>query len=77
MLGQHFDYIWTYTKAIGDLKYADNRVDHGISKDLVADALRSLGIKLYNSNRTNDNLFSAFTGVSPSGSLVPVQVLIE
>jgi hypothetical protein len=71
MLGQHFDYIWTYTKAIGDLKYADNRVDHGISKDLVADALRSLGIKLYNSNRTNDNLFSAFTGVSPSGSLVP------
>jgi len=71
MLGQHFDYIWTYTRAIGDLKDADNRIDHGISKDLVADSLRSLGIKLYTSNKTNDNLFSAFTGLGPSGSIVP------
>jgi len=71
MLGQHFDYVWTYTKAIGDLKEADNRPDYGISKDLVADTLRSLGIKLYTSNKTNENLFSALTGLSPSGSLVP------
>jgi len=71
MLGQHFDSIWTYTKAIGDLKNADNRIDYGISKDLVADALRSLGIKLYTTNRTNEDIFTSILGVSPSGSLVP------
>ena len=71
MLGQHFDYIWTYTKAIGDFKNADNRPDYGISKELVADALRSLGIKLYTTNRTNEDIFTAILGVTPSGSLVP------
>jgi hypothetical protein len=71
MLGQHFDYIWTYTKAIGDIKDSDNRINHGISKDLVADALRSLGIKLYTSNRTNEDLYTAILGITPSGSLVP------
>jgi len=71
MLGQHFDTVWTYTKAIGDLKDADNRIDHGISKDLVADALRSLGIKLYTTNRTNEDIFTSILGITPSGSLVP------
>ena len=71
MLGQHFDSIWTYTKAIGDIKDADNRADYGISKDLVADALRSLGIKLYTTNRTNEDIFTAILGVTPSGSFVP------
>jgi hypothetical protein len=77
MLGQHFDYIWTYTKAIGDIKNADNRIDAGISKDLVADALRSLGIKLYTSNRTDEDIFTSLLGVTPSGGLVLIQVLIE
>jgi len=71
MLGQHFDYIWTYTKAIGDFKNADNRIDYGISKDLVADALRSLGIKLYTTNRTNEDIFTAILGITPSGGYVP------
>jgi hypothetical protein len=71
MLGQHFDHVWTYTKAIGDLKDADNRTDRGISKDLVADALRSLGIKLYTSNRTNEDIYTSILGVSPTGGLVP------
>ena len=71
MLGQHFDTLWTYTRAIGDIKDNDNRIDKGISKDLVADTLRSLGIKLYTSNRTNENLFSDLLGLSPSGSATP------
>jgi len=71
MLGQHFDYIWTYTRAIGDLQITDNRPDYGISKDMVADSLRSLGIKLYTSNRTNTDIFTSILGLSPSGSLVP------
>ena len=71
MLGQHFDYIWTYTKAIGDIKDADNRPNFGISKELVADALRSLGIKLYNTNRTDEDIFTSLLGVTPTGGFVP------
>jgi hypothetical protein len=71
MLGQHFDYIWTYTKAIGDIKNADNRPDFGISKELVADALRSLGIKLYTTNRTDEDIFTSLLGVTPTGGFVP------
>ena len=71
MLGQHFDTLWTYSKAIGDYKDTDNRIDYGISKDLVADALRSLGIKLYTSNRTDSDIFSSLLGITPSGSATP------
>ena len=71
MLGQHFDTIWTYTRAITDVTNADNRIDRGISKDVVADTLRSLGIKLYTSNRTNQDVFTTLLGITPSGSLVP------
>ena len=71
MLGQSFDTTWTYTKAITDIKDADNRIDSGISKDIVADTLRSLGVKLYTTNRTNQDVFTALLGVTPSGSLVP------
>jgi ABC-type uncharacterized transport system substrate-binding protein len=71
MLGQHFDTIWTYTRAITDITNADNRIDRGISKDIVADTLRSLGIKLYTSNRTNQDVFTTLLGITPSGSLVP------
>ena len=68
MLGQSFDSVWTYSRALTDLKNADNRIDFGISKDMVADALRSLGIKLYTSDRTNENIYEAFLGLTPSGS---------
>jgi len=71
MLGQSFDSVWTYSKALTDLKNADNRIDYGISKDMVADALRSLGIKLYTSDRTNENIYEAFIGLTPSGSNTP------
>ena len=71
MIGQHFDILWTYTRAITDTTNADNRVNYGISKDIVADALRSLGIKLYTSNRTDQDLYTTLLGITPSGSLVP------
>jgi hypothetical protein len=69
MLGQHFDIVWTYTKDITNKYNADNRLDHGISKDLVADTLRDLGIKIYENNFSSQNLYSALLGVTPSGSL--------
>jgi len=57
MIGQHFDNLWIYTKAVTDKYNNDNRVDVGISKDLVRDALTSLGTKLYNSAEGTNDLF--------------------
>ena len=71
MVGQQFDTIWAYTKDIGNRWDADNRLDYGISKDLVADAIRSMGVNLYQNNFSSDGLYSAFVGVNGSGSLLP------
>ena len=69
MIGQHFDNLWIYFKAVSDKYDADNRLDFGISKDLVRDAIESFGYNLYNSNKSLQNLFSAFVGESyDSGS---------
>jgi len=71
MLGQHFDNLWIYFKAVSNKYDADNRLNFGISKDLVRSAIESFGIRVYNSNRNLQNLFSAFTGETyDSGSEV-------
>ena len=62
MLGQHFDNLWIYFKAVSDKYDGDNRINYGISKDLVRDALHSFGVKLYNSNRSLEDLFKMFSG---------------
>jgi hypothetical protein len=69
MVGQNFDSIWVYIKDVTNKYNADNRVDHGVSKDLVADVLRDLGIKIYQNNFSTDDLYSALLGITPSGSL--------
>ena len=40
MIGQHFDSVWTYLKDVTNKSNADNRLDYGVSKDIVADILR-------------------------------------
>ena len=50
---------------------SDNRLDYGISKDLVADAIRSMGVSLYQNNFSSDGLYSAFVGVDGDGNLLP------
>jgi len=62
MIGQHFDNIWVYQKAVTDKYDADNRLNYGVSKDLVRDLLQNFGVKLYESNQSLDNLFSTFVG---------------
>ena len=62
MVAHHFDNLWIYFKAVSDKYDADNRLNFGISKDLVKEAIESLGVKLYDSNQSLDNLFSMFTG---------------
>ena len=65
MIGQHFDNLWIYFKAVSDKYDADNRLDFGLSKDLVKDAIESFGVKLYSSNQTSTNLFSFLIGDTP------------
>ena len=71
MVGQHYDNIWVYTKDLTNRFDGDNRLDYGISKDLVADAIRNFGIKLYANNFNVDDLYTAFLGLTPSGSTFP------
>ena len=71
MLGQHYDYLWTYTKALTDIHDADNRLNYGISKDLVGTALTNFGIKLYTNSNNTDDIYTSLFGITPSGSLLP------
>jgi hypothetical protein len=67
MVGHYFDNIWVYIKAITDVNLANNNLEQGISKDLVYDRLKSLGIKLYNSQAgegVDQYLIGANTGSS-------------
>ena len=70
MIGQHYDNIWLYYKDVTNRYNGDNRLDFGISKDLVADALRSFGLKIYQNNFSTNDLYNAFTGfnIVPSAS---------
>ena len=72
MVGQHYDNVWEYTKNITTRFDGDNRLDFGISKDMVADAIRDFGLKLYANNFNTDDLYLAFLGLTPSGSNFPV-----
>ena len=76
MIGQHFDNLWIYSKAVTSKYDADNRLDFGISKDLVRDAVENFGITLYNNNEALENLFSAFTGESYDSGSEDIRSLI-
>ena len=72
MVGQHYDNVWEYSKNISNKFNSDNRLDFGIAKDMVADAIRDFGVKLYQNNFNTDDLYLAFLGLTPSGSSFPV-----
>ena len=67
MIGQHFDNEWIYARAFTDKYRADNRLDFGISRDLVKDAIRDLGLELCESNQ---NLKDVFEACKEDGSYV-------
>jgi hypothetical protein len=71
MVAQQYDNTWLYTKDLTNKFNADNRLEYGISKDLVADAIKDFGIKLYSNNFNTNDLYTAFLGLTPSGSLFP------
>jgi hypothetical protein len=71
MVGQFYDNIWVYYKDVTEKYNADNRLENGVSKDIVADAIRDFGIKLYQNNFSMQDLYTAFIGLTPEGSLFP------
>ena len=62
MIGQHFDTLYTYAQDITNRYNADNRLDFGISKDLVGDAIQSMGLNLYTGNFTSYDLVDSLVG---------------
>ena len=71
MIGQHFDTLFVYAQDISNRYNADNRLDFGISKDLVGEAIKSMGLNLYTGNFTATDLYSSFTGVNSGSVLLP------
>ena len=77
MVAQYYDSVWLYTKDITQKYNADNRLDFGVSKDLVSDAIKDFGVKLYQNNFSNQELYTAFLGMTPEGSLFPFPEITE
>lgn len=71
MIGQHFDNIWVYYKDVTNRYNATNNPNTGISKDLVADSLKSLGFNIYTNTSVSDNLYYSLFGINEDGSLLP------
>ena len=69
MVAQHYDNIWIYYRDVSQKYNADNRLKQGISKDIVADAIKDFGLKLYQNNFSNEDLYTAFLGLTPNGGL--------
>jgi hypothetical protein len=61
MIGHHFDNLWIYAKALTSKYDADNRLEAGLSKDLIEEVLKNFGVKLYSSTTNVDDLFRYFT----------------
>ena len=72
MVGQHFDNIWIYLKDITNKFDNDNRLNFGISKDLVAQAIRDLGVNIYQNNFSSTDIYSALLGLTLSGSNINI-----
>ena len=56
MVAQHFDSIWIYIDHITNINQAENKLNRGISKDMVYDILERAGLKVFDQFE-NDNLF--------------------
>lgn len=59
MIGQQFDDEWIYAKAVSKRYNGDNRLNFGLSKDLVRDALKSFGVELETTNQNLSRFFDA------------------
>ena len=68
MIGQHFDIIWAYIKSVTKTKKLENKLDKGITNDLVNTMLESLGWDLnfaYDSQFLWEYAFGEYKDGSP------------
>jgi hypothetical protein len=71
MLGQHFDTLYLYYAEVSNKYNSDNRIDAGVSRDLISDILKDFGVKIYQNNFSTDDLYSSFLGITNNLSLLP------
>ena len=57
MLGHYFDNLWVYQKELENRFDGDSRLNNGLSRDLVKEALRSFGIQTYSHGVGVDEFF--------------------
>ena len=70
MVGQSFDEIWIYTKALSERYNTTNDPNSGLPLGLAADAIKGLGFETFGNNYNNQDNFIGLTG-EDNGSYVP------
>jgi hypothetical protein len=81
MVGQHFDELWLYTKAITQKLNATNNLEDGIPLKLAEEAIRSFGFEGLSNNYNNQGTFIGLTGednfnyVPPTGNELITQYI--
>jgi len=68
LVGQHFDELWLYIKAITDKLKASNNLETGVPPELVEETLKSFGYDVYGNNFDNNDIFTSLIGINESGS---------
>ena len=74
MVGQSFDEVWLYTKALSERYNTTNDPDSGLPLGLAANAIKGLGFETFGNNYNNQDNFIGLTGedngiyVPPTGS---------
>ena len=74
MVGQHFDELWLYTRAVTEKLNTTPQLDDGVPLDLADDVITSLGYTGFGNNFNNQDNFIGLTGedngvyVPPTGS---------
>lgn len=67
LLALNFDKIWVYIKDITNKYNNDNRLNVGVSKDLISEVLKDFGIKIYQNKFSNVDLLTSFLGINNNG----------
>jgi len=70
MVGQHFDEIWLYTKAVSAKLNTTSDLNSGVPLELADDVISSLGYQGFGNNYNNQDNYIGLTG-EDNGSYVP------
>lgn len=70
MVGQSFDEVWLYTRALSERYNTSNSPDRGLPLGLAAEAVKGLGFETFGNNYDNQDNFIGLTG-EDNGSYIP------